>query len=248
MNLLLLCAGFATRLYPLTRDRAKPLLEVGGRPVLDHLMERLAGIELERGVLVHNARFAEDFRAWAATEPAPVPLETIDDGALDDEHKLGGIADLALGLRRLEQLAPGRPVLVLAGDNLIEFPLAPHAERFRVHEEPLVLARELEELPPPRRYGEITADAEGRVLRFREKPERPESRLAATCLYFLPAGILGEVETYLGEGGDPDAPGHFVGWLSRRRTVRVSPFTGTLWDIGDRASLDACRRAHGDPG
>jgi len=197
---------------------------------------------------VHNARFAAAFAEWAEAEPGPVPFECVNDGAEEEPDKLGGIGDLDLGLRRLEELNPGRPTLVLAGDNLIEFSLAPYFEEFREHGLPLLLARLLEGEVPPGKYGEITADESGRVLQFREKPADPRSQLAATCLYFFPPGIHTEVQSYLEGGGDPDAPGHFIGWLSQRREVRAAPFTGKLWDIGDRQSLDACREALGSRG
>ena len=122
MRVVLLAAGFATRLHPLTLDRAKPLLEVGGRPVLSWILDRvLQAVTPSRVVLVTNHRFVDDFRAWAAE--APVEVEVLDDGTSTNEDRLGAIGDLALAV---EHMGSGdEPVLVVAGDNLVDFDLGP---------------------------------------------------------------------------------------------------------------------------
>ena len=241
MIAILLAAGFATRLYPLTRDRAKPLLEVGGRPVLSHLLDRVLRVEGLREVrVVCNAKFYDQFTVWQRSLITPVPLHLIDDGALCDEEKLGGVADLHLAMRTPE-LPAGEPWMVVAGDNLLEFELEPYAATFRASGAPLVLARTLQPPLPPRRFGEITVDERGRITRFREKPARPESNLAATCIYFFPADVEPDLARYLAAGGEPDAPGHFIAWLAQQRSVHAVPFEGIAHDIGDRASLERAR-------
>ncbi|MBT6143589.1 NTP transferase domain-containing protein, partial [bacterium] len=129
MRVIFLAAGFATRLHPLTLNRAKPLLEVGGRPVLSWILDRvLQATEPSRLVVVTNHRFAQDFRDWAEKTPAPVPIEVIDDGTDSNETRLGAIGDMALAV---EKMGPSEePILVIGGDNLLDFDLRPHLNQF----------------------------------------------------------------------------------------------------------------------
>lgn len=241
MKAILLTAGFATRLYPLTRDRAKPLLDVGGRPVLDYLLERVTALDgLDEVIVVHNRRFAEQFEAWAAGHSLAVPMRLIDDGAVDDDTKLGAIGDLQLALSTLDEDVP---LFVGAGDNLIEVDLASYGRRFAEDPAlPLMLVREIEGEVPPGRYSEVLL-ADGRITRFREKPADPESNLSAVGLYFLPAAARGWVRDYLDQGGNPDAPGHLFAWLCEQHGLRGARLAGTWHDIGNHETLAAARAA-----
>ena len=124
MNALLLAAGYATRLYPLTRDTPKPLLPVAGRPIAAYMVEQLAAIpEIERVLVVTNARFAPHFQRWAAGQPTRYRVEVVDDGTTTNETRLGAIGDVAFTLRRHPELGAD-PLFVLGGDNLVDFRLA----------------------------------------------------------------------------------------------------------------------------
>lgn len=248
MKVLVLAAGFATRLYPLTRHQPKALLEVGGKPVLTHLLEKVWPLpDLQEIWVVSNQRFASTFEAWAQALQAPVPIHVLNDGATEDDNKIGGVGDLQFGLQAIAEKEGGRSdseVLVLGGDNLIEFELLPYWREFQKEKSPLLLAEALPKLPPARRYGEIMLNSEGTVLRFREKPEVPESLLAATCLYCFPPGMEDWLNRYFEEGGDPDAPGRFFEWLVPRTKVRAVAFQGRRWDIGNLEILEAARAAY----
>lgn len=238
MKAIVLAAGFATRLYPLTLERAKPLLEVGGRPVLSRSLDRLASIEdLSDVIVVTNAKFHAQFDEWRVTEDRPWPVRLLNDGSLQNEARLGAVRDLALALR----ITGSADVLVLAGDNLVDFDLAPYARAFQALQRPLILVRSMLEVPPLR-HGEVQIDNAGRVIVFREKPADPRSRVVATCLYFFPAAVRGWIAEYLVEGGETDAPGFFLEWLVTRHEVNAMPIQGRLHDIGDPASLEAARR------
>ncbi len=242
MKAIVLAAGFATRLHPLTRDRAKPLLDVGGRPVLSWLLDRILALsEIDEVLVVTNDLFHHQFAAWRDGYDARVPVQLLNDGARSDADKRGAVGDLALAF---DALADRRAdLLVVAGDNLVEFDLAPHARRFSELRRPLLLVREIEGPVPPRRYGEVTVDADGNITGFREKPEQPRSELAATCLYFLPAGTLELLAEYLAGGGHHDAPGYFFEWLLGRERVIASRLTGAFYDIGNLESLERARKA-----
>lgn len=236
----LLAAGYATRLWPLTKDRAKPLLEVGGRPLLTHLVRRFEALpELEEIVVIGNARFAEDFSAWREACDSRVPITVLNDGSHDDDDKLGAIGDLAFALDRVPP--GGRDFIVAAGDNLLAFDLGPLWDAFARSRDPLIALRTVEVGGGPSPYNEVTLADDGQVVGFREKPADPKTDLAAIALYFMPAEAAGLVGEYLAEGRTPDAPGHFIAWLVERRVVRGERFAGEWFDIGSHATLTAAR-------
>lgn len=243
MKIIVLAAGFATRLWPLTKNCAKPLLDIGGRTVLDRLLEvGLRCPAIEEIVLVTNARFRADFDAWRTRASIPVPVDILDDGAMHAEELRGALADLSLALDHTSASNDG--YMVLAGDNLIDFELAPYVTQFQdAGRPPTLLVRRIEGGVPPRRYGEVLCDAHERVLRFREKPAQPESDLAATGLYLMPRDVPQHLRRYLESGGHEDAPGHFIAWLCEREKVFARQTSGTLWDIGNLESLELARRA-----
>jgi glucose-1-phosphate thymidylyltransferase len=238
-----LAAGFATRLWPLTRDRAKPLLEVGGAPMLSHVLrqvERVPGVR--DGVVVANARFHADFVAWRRATQSRIALDVLDDGAESNEARLGAVGDLALAL----ETAPADvdAWLVLACDNLFEFDLARLVERFAARGRGQLVVRRVPEPVPPSRYSEVVLDGE-RVASFREKPADPRSDLSAIAVYLLPADLPEQVHTYLAEGGNPDAPGHLLAWLAARTPIEAVPLAGRWLDIGSADDLARAARELG---
>ena len=244
MQVLFLAAGFATRLYPLTKDRAKPLLDVRGRPVLSWIADVALGLpEIEAVTVVSNRKFHRQFVDWAHAYGAERRLDhridVVDDGAMDDAEKLGGIGDLHLGLQSMAD--SDDDVLVLAGDNLLEFALDAHWQRFRQLGAPMMLARLIDGAVPPKRYGEVVVDDRSRIVSMREKPADPQSQWTATCIYFLDRQARRALADYLAQEDERDAPGHFIAWLSRRQPVFADPIRGTLHDIGNRESLERAR-------
>ena len=238
MKAVLLAAGYATRLHPLTRDRPKPLLEVGGRPLLSHILERVLELPgLSEVVAVGNARFAGQLRAWAEGFACPVPLRVLDDGSRNDADKLGASGDLAFALR--EAPPGGEDLVVAAGDNLLGGDLRPLHAAFRATRRPTLVVREAEPRPGPSPYNALTLDGD-RVVGFVEKPA-VASRLHAIALYFYPPGIEGFLRRYLAGGGNPDAPGHFVAWLVGQTDVRAVRYAGDWFDIGSPETLEAAR-------
>ena len=240
MKLYVLAAGYGTRLGVRGRHQAKALIEIGGRPILDHLLERAWALDgIMETVVVSNHRFAPDFENWKKTVPGKRPLRVLDDGSTSVDDRLGAIGDLAFAF---ERVPPGDdPVLVMAGDNLLDFDLAPAHAAFREHGQATILVRRREDEPAGNsRYNEVQVDAEGNVTLFREKPERPESPLAAIAVYFFPPNIRTLLGVYLAGGGECDAPGHFIAWLVKEAPVRAVALEGLedRWhDIGDPESL-----------
>ncbi len=248
MKAVVLCGGYATRMYPLTRDFPKPLLEVGGAPILTHLSRRISALAaIDEIVVVSNHRFHAAFESWAAGARSEIslPIRLLDDGSSDETNRLGALGDLAFAAR--ETPLAQHDTLVAAGDNLILFDLAPLAAAFERLRAPVVAMRRIDADATRSRYGEVTLGDGGRIARFREKPEKPESELASIALYLFPKRIWPLLSRYLADGGDQDAPGHFIAWLVRETEVYAEPISGSWWDMGDLASL-AQARANVRPG
>jgi glucose-1-phosphate thymidylyltransferase len=233
MKAVLLAAGYGTRLRPLTDERPKHLLPVGGRPMLDWILDSVRELEEVDAVhLVTNHRFAPDFEEWAATRRVAVH----DDGTSSNEDRLGAVGDLGLVIE--EAGFAGQELLVL-GDDLLELSLPHFAEWWRAKPQPAtaVPLHDVGDLELATHYGIAATDAEDRIVHFVEKPSDPPSTLAATVAYLLPPEHVGLVTTYLDEGQNPDNAGSFLGWLARREPVYGYRFDGSWYDIGNHTQL-----------
>ena len=239
MNLVILAAGYATRLYPLTRDRPKHLLEVGGRPILDLLLDRLPVEELETVYVVTNSKFAPRFREWAESHPAGI--EVIDDGTTSDDDRLGAIGDLQLVI----STGIDDDLLVAAGDSLFSDPLDGFVRFARERAAPVIAAYDVGDLEEIKRLSAIEVDEDSRVTSFQEKPERPTSTLAGIALYFYPRSMLPLVAEYLEAGNNPDQPGRLLQWLHERTPVYAWLVPGRWFDIGTPETLAEAERELG---
>jgi len=234
MKAVILAAGYATRLYPLTLNRPKALLDVGGRPMVEHLLERLQGVDgLGAIYLVTNSKFADAFREWA-TGWTGTEVQIVDDGTADEETKLGAIGDLELTIR---EAAIDEDLIVLAGDNLFTESLAPFGEFARQKNAPALGVYDVGDLEAIRRYNAIELDDDDRLTFFEEKPEQPRSTLTGIALYFYPRRSLGLVREYLEAGNNPDQPGRLVQWLYPRVPVYAWRVPGRWYDIGSAETL-----------
>jgi glucose-1-phosphate thymidylyltransferase len=240
MKAVVLAAGYATRLYPLTLDRPKALLPVGGRPMLEHLLDRLDEVSgLGDVYVVTNSKFAGVVGDWAATSGRGVRI--FDDGTTTEETRLGAIGDLELAIR---SEAIDEDLLVLAGDNLFSESFAAFADFGREKGSPALGVYDVGDLERVRgRYNAIEVDGDDRVVFFEEKPERPTSTLTGIALYFYPRSSLGLVSRYLGEGNNPDQPGRLVEWLHPRTPVYAWRVPGRWYDVGSRETLAEADRA-----
>jgi glucose-1-phosphate thymidylyltransferase len=234
MKAIVLAAGYATRLYPLTLTVAKPLLPVGGRPMLDHLLDRVGeagGIDAVH--VVTNGKFAASFDAWAAGREGVV---VHNDGTTSEDDRLGAIGDIAFVVDAAG--LTGDDLLVIAGDNLFDFSLADYVDWWRAKGEASAVALyDVGDLELAQRYGVVELGAGERVESFEEKPERPRSTLAATATYLYHRAHVPLVSRYLAEGNSPDQPGRFIAWLAGREPVYGYRVEGDWRDIGDAAQL-----------
>lgn len=232
MKALILAAGYATRLRPLTDTWAKELLPVGGRPIIDRIVDGIAEVdEVDAVHVVTNARKAPAFREWARHRDVTIH----DDGTSSNEDRLGAIGDM---LFVVEQARIDDDLLVIAGDNLFEFELADFVAFWRSKEVASAVAvRDVGSLELASHYGVVDLDEDGRILSFVEKPADPPSSLAATATYAFSRDHVRLLGPYLdGEHGS-DQPGRFVGWLQRHEPVYGWVFDESWHDIGNYEQL-----------
>ncbi len=241
MDCIVLCAGYATRLRPLTLNMPKPLLEVGDKPILEHILDRIAQTDVSRVFVVSNARFADHFTQWAADVSFEgLELDVVNDGTSSNEDRLGSLGDVRFVSQQRDL---NDDFLIINGDNLFTLSLVPLLSAFKARGNMLALydvgTPEVASL-----YGIPTLTDDMRVVGFVEKPERPSSALASIGIYAYRAECHKLLGDYLAEGRSPDKTGEFVEWLHTQTAVFGYAYGGEddVWfDIGTIEQLEEAR-------
>lgn len=236
MNALVLAAGYATRLYPLTLDRPKALLEVGGRPMLDRILERLQAMGVEETIVVTNAKFTPHFQEWARGKER---VTIVDDGTTSNDDRLGAIGDIGFVLDELEL---DDDLVVVAGDNLFGEDISGFAAYGREVDAPVLAVHDVGDLESMREYNQVETDAEGRIVFMEEKPAQARTTLAGIALYYYPRHTLPLIRRYLADGNNPDQPGRLPEWLYQRTAVYTWRLPGEWYDIGSAETLQEADR------
>ena len=243
MKVIILAAGYATRLYPLTLTRPKPLLPVAGKPMIDYVLDNLAPIGgIDRVIIVTNAKFADSFQQWAddyRAKKAQLDFTIVNDGSTDDTNKLGAIGDLNLVIDR-EKIDDD--VIVVAGDNLFSEPLPSFGKFCLEKNAPVLAVYDVGSLEDIKKYNSITFDSTGKITFFEEKPKQPTNTVTGIALYFYPRKIIPLIKQYIAEGNNPDQPGRLVQWLYPRTPVYVWSVPGLWYDIGSKETLEEANR------
>lgn len=240
MKGIILAAGYATRLYPLTLDKPKALLLVCGKPIIDYIVDEMNTIDdLDQIVVISNHRFYENFIEWSVSrnkvQPADKKIIVLDDGTSSDDDKLGAVGDIRYCL---DQLKIDDDILVIAGDNLFTNKLSDAWQEFRQRGNDMILAQLLPENENPQRFAIVSIDQDGLVTEMVEKPAKPKSRLAAYATYFYRRDTLPLIRQYIDEGNNADAPGNFPVWLHSRKPIFAYIFSGICIDIGTPESYN----------
>jgi glucose-1-phosphate thymidylyltransferase len=238
MKVLILAAGYATRLYPRTKNFPKPLLEVNKKPIIEYLIEkieRLTGVS--KVVVVTNDRFAKVFEAWADRLDTRLSIEVLNDRTRTPQERLGAIGDMSLAFKKESYRGD---FLVLGGDNFFQDPL----DDFVRFAQGKTIASTIGVFDIKRKkeassFGVVSLDSKRRVIDFAEKPARPRSSLIAMCLYYFPQEAVAHIREYMSDpDNSSDAAGAYIGWLSKKYTVYGYRF-GHLWvDIGSKQTYD----------
>ncbi|MDG1893070.1 MAG: nucleotidyltransferase family protein [Verrucomicrobiota bacterium] len=247
MKLIILAAGYATRLHPLTLTRPKPLLEVAGRPMVEHVLDHLIGVPgLTDVTVISNEKFYGHFQAWAKTystgNPCP-PIHVLSDGTMDQEDRLGAIGDLVFALKTQ---SVDEDVIVVAGDNLFSQDLTAFAEFCLQKKQPVLGVYDVGRLEYTKKYSEVHTDMEGQITSFEEKPKQPNTTVIGIALYYYPRETLQVIKDYVAKGNNADQPGRLIQWLYPRMPVYTWTLPGLWYDIGSKETLEEANRIFAD--
>lgn len=241
MKALILAAGYATRLYPLTKDRAKPLLPVAGKPIIQYIIEGLEEVkELDQIYVVTNNKFAGSFEEFFKSQNFKKPVKVINDGTLSDDDKLGAIGDM-------HYVVQGEKIdddlMVLAGDNIFEIGMNEMIDFFKSKKgAPCIASYDVKNRGLATQYGIVELSDDGKVVRFVEKPKDPPGTNAAVGLYVFPKNKVHLIKDYIEDKQNKDAPGYYISWLTQKDEVYAFPLRGKWYDIGDLGSYEKANK------
>jgi len=243
VKIIILAAGYATRLYPLTLTQPKPLLPVAGKPMVEHVLDNLAPISgIDRVYVVTNAKFAGHFQQWSEdyrASKSKLDFTIVNDGSTDDTNKLGAIGDINMTLQR-ERIDDD--LIVVAGDNLFSQTIEDFGKYCLQAKAPVLGVYDVGSLEEIKKYNSISVDAKGRITFFEEKPKAPTSTLTGIALYYYPKAVLPLINQYVAEGNNPDQPGRLVQWLYKRVPFYTWRVPGLWYDIGSLQNLEEANR------
>ena len=243
MKLIILAAGYATRLYPLTLTRPKPLLEVAGRPMIEHVLGHLQDIpELTGVIVVTNEKFYEQFDQWAQAYQAgqtSLPIHVVNDHSTDETNRLGAIGDLVYALDKQDV---NEDIIVVAGDNLFSQSIQSFGEFCLQKKQPVLGVYDVGRLEDTKKYSEVHMNMDGQISSFEEKPEHPNTTVIGIALYYYPEDMLTVVKQYVQDGHNADQPGRLIQWLYPRMPVYTWSLSGLWYDIGSKETLEEANR------
>lgn len=234
MKNIVIAAGYATRLYPLTENFPKPLLKVGNSTILDRMMADLDNIDdIDEHIIVTNHRFVHIFEDWKTNSNYKKPITIIDDGTTDNEHRLGAVRDLLLAV---EKCAIDDDIMVLAADNILDFSMQGFVDYFKDKGTSVIMCHHEPELRKLQRTGVIAVDGDMKVLEMQEKPAEPVSNWAVPPFYIYSRKDLPLIRDCMEHGCGFDAPGNLAHYLTEVTTLHAWPMAGSRFDIGSMDS------------
>jgi glucose-1-phosphate thymidylyltransferase len=243
MKVIILAAGYATRLYPLTLTQPKPLLPVAGQPMVEYVLDNLAPIGgIDRIYVVTNNKFAGHFQKWSEQYRATkskLNFTIVNDGSTDDTNKLGAIGDINYVLKTQNV---DDDIMVVAGDNLFSKKLEGFGQFCREKNAPVLALYDVGNLEEIKKYNSVTMDAAGKITFFEEKPKNPTSTLTGIALYYYPKSTIPLIKQYITEGNNPDQPGRLIQWLYPRTPVYTWKVPGIWYDIGSKETLEEANK------
>lgn len=234
MKCLILAAGYATRLYPLTENFPKPLLKVGEKTILDWLVDDIAAAGLvDEYVVISNHKFAHHFEEWAATRKEQISV--VDDGTETNETRLGAVRDIQFAI---DALKLDDDMLVIAGDNVLDFSLT-HFIRYADSKQSSAIMRYFEPVEAKlRKCGIVEIDSDDKIISMEEKPAEPKSHWCCPPFYYYTKADAQRIPQAIESGCGIDAPGSFIAWLATQTTVYAMEMPGSRYDIGNLESYN----------
>ncbi len=247
MKCLILAAGYATRMYPLTENFPKPLLEAGGKTILDWLVDDVyLNCGISDFVVISNHKFIKHFSAWAEkkvglSDNANIKITVLDDGSTDNENRLGAVKDIEFAV---DSLGIEEDVLVLAGDNLLDFSFSGFVSYAQKVNTTCIMRHYQDSIEKLRKTGVVEIDEDSLVLSMEEKPSEPKSNWAVPPFYYYLSSDLGLLKEGILSGCGTDAPGSFIAWLIKHRSVHAYEMPGNRFDVGSIDGYERIRVAY----
>ncbi|MDR1066051.1 MAG: nucleotidyltransferase family protein [Clostridiales bacterium] len=233
---IILAAGYATRLYPLTKNVPKSLLPINGKPVLNYIFDEIEKIDdIDQAYIVSNSTFANHFKTWAENSTYKKLIEVIDDGAKNESERKGAVGDIQFVL---EYKKIDDDIFIIAGDNYFTYSLRDAYAHFIKLGEDCACAKRLNNPEELKQFGVAEIDSSSKIIGFDEKPLEPKSDLVVYATYFMRKSTVPMFSSYLQEGNSSDNIGSFIKWLCERKDVYAYIFNGECYDIGTRESYD----------
>ena len=243
MKVIILAAGYAVRLQPLTLNTPKPLLEIGGKKIIDRILGKVKGLKNISDIyIITNAKFFQSFSDWRSRSEYKNKIRVINDGSSSNDTRLGAIKDIEIVVKAN---AIDDDLLVIAGDNLFEFGL----DRFldfakdKSDDGMSVALHDIKSLELAKNFGVVSVDERNRMVDFEEKPASPKSTLISTGIYYFPKGKIPLLEEYVKSGNSLDAPGYYIRWAVATGNVYGFTFTEDWYDIGN---IESYKKANED--
>ena len=235
MKAIILAAGYATRLYPLTMNKPKALLPIGNKPILNYITEQIETIDaIDEIIIVSNLKFYDNFVKWKESYKTNIKITVLNDNTTDDTNKLGAVGDMNFAI---DTLGICDDILVMAGDNIFTFLLKDFYNAYTAQNKDCILVKKIDSESDLKRMANVVTDENSIVTDMVEKPPVPISNLAAFASYIYKKDTLPLIKKYLAEGNNPDAPGFFPSWLHKVSPVYAYAFEGECYDVGTHESL-----------
>ena len=238
MKCVILAAGYATRLYPLTENFPKPLLAVGEKNILEWLIDDI-GDAVDGYIVISNHKFAEHFVKWAATRPEKITV--LDDGTESNETRLGAVRDVQFAV---EKLGLDDDLLVIAGDNVLDFSLRGYISYYQEKQTTCIMRYYEPSEEKLHKTGVAEVDENDLILSMEEKPANPKSHWCTPPFYIYKRSDVPMVKRGIESGCGVDAPGSFIAWLSGQVPVHAYEMPGKRYDIGNLASYEEVQKTY----
>jgi len=230
MIAIILAAGYATRMFPLTENFPKPLLKIKDKPIIEYMMDNLSEVkEISKVVIVTNQKYFKHFEEWTNNYPSKIPITLINDGTTSNDHRLGAIKDIQLVLNTENYEGD---FMVLAADNLFSFKLKNFVEHFNKINESLIYIYHEPRVEKLRKTG-VAEVRNNRLITFEEKPENPKSSFAVPPFYIYKEEVIPLINEYIKLGLPSDSPGSLLSYLVNKIRIGTYPMDGKRLDIGD---------------
>jgi glucose-1-phosphate thymidylyltransferase len=242
MKAIILAAGYATRLYPLTKDKPKPLLYVADRPIIDHIIRKIEEIkDVDEIFVVTNHKFYPNFEGWLSEFESRVKIKIIDDKTTSNEDRMGSLGDVNYVIEK-ENI--GESILIIAGDNLFEFSLKEFVDSHKEHNKSAVALYDVQDRELAKLYGIVGVNHEKKMIEFEEKPSTPKSTLASTGIYIYPPHVLPMLNEFVTRHKNSDKAGNFLEWLHKKEHVYCFISKDKWFDIGNFQQLKKAREEY----